>query len=220
MRTWTLLIILILAACGQKGDISKEETSKGLCDCFNSKTTGSIDNRLTSCLQEIIDERQNNLSVTTDNLDTIKKELNKFNLDLMILMTRTCDSYFSEINKIYDNGYPLDSSAVNNQEIDLLTKRIESATNQDSIKSLLHKKVYKLIQARQYTLALENLANIKTLDKDDYGANLASAYIFNQLDMYDKAIAEIEKAISLSDNLNLVLYSEIAKRKKELTLIQ
>ena len=84
----------------------------------------------------------------------------------------------------------------------------------DSVKSLLHKKVYKLIKARELDLALQSIDSIKSLDNTDYGANLASAYIFNQKGFHDKAVVEIDRAIELSGNQNFKLYAEIARQKK------
>ncbi len=153
-------------------------------------------------------------------MDSIENKVNKFSLDIYIELTRSCDKYFTEINTIYDNGYPLDSSANNKEEIILLTKQIVSETNQDSIKSMLHKKVYRLIQSRQFELALETIDVVKSLDKGDYGSNLARAYIFNQTEKHDNATDEIEEAIKLSGNQNLILYSEVTKRKKQMGIGQ
>jgi hypothetical protein len=214
---WTCaLSIFVFVACGKKSYDSKVLSSE-MCDCFNANIRGTVDERLTPCLQKIIDREQNEFNKSADNnVDSIKRRVSVFTLDILIELTRSCDKYFTEINMIYDNGYPLDSSATNKEGINVLTKRITSETNQDSIKSLLHKEVYKLIQARQYGLALDNISEIKSLDKDDYGSNLARAYIFNQTNKHDKAIVELEEAIKLSGKLELILYAEVTKRKEQI----
>lgn len=61
---------------------------------------------------------------------------------------------------------------------------------------------------------MEALDSIKSLDNTDYNSSLASAYIFNQKGLHDKAVIEIERAIALSGNESLKLYAEIARQKK------
>lgn len=216
MRNWTsILTILILGACGQKSELSVENASQEFCNCFNSQTAGTVDERLSPCLQEIADKKNKewNDSGLTDP-DSIKIKFSKFSLDAMLDMTRTCDNYFIAINDLYDMGYPVDTSELNRNVIRELSTRIKTEVNMDSVKSLLHQKVNKLIQAREFGLALQSIDSIKALDNTDYAANLASAYIFNQKGLHDKAVIEIERAVELSKNQNLGLYAEIARQKK------
>jgi tetratricopeptide (TPR) repeat protein len=216
MNNWTsILLILILGSCGQKSELSIENASQEFCNCFNSQTTGTVDERLSPCLQKIADEKNNewNDSGIIDP-DSIKVKISKFSLDIMLNMTRTCDNYFIAMNDLYDKGYSLDTTGLNRNVITELSSRVKTEANKDSVKSFLHKKVYRLIQAREFDLALQSIDSIKSLDNMDYGANLASAYIFNQKGLYDKAVIEIDRAIELSGNQNLKLYSEIAKMKK------
>jgi tetratricopeptide (TPR) repeat protein len=216
MKNWSsILIVLVLGACGQKPELSIEDTSQEFCDCFNSQGTGTVDERLSPCLQKIVDKKNKELNDSgIVNPDSVKLKISKFSLDAMLNMTRTCDNYFVAINDLYDKGYPLDTTALNKKAINELTNRIKTETNEDSVKLLLHRKVHKLIQARQFDLALADIDLIRTIDNRDYGANLASAYIFNQTGLHDKAIAEIDKAIEISGNEELKLYLEVAKRKR------
>jgi hypothetical protein len=217
MTNWTsILLIIILGACGQKSELSVENASQEFCNCFNSQTTGTVDERLSPCLQKIADKKTNewNDSGIIDP-DSIKVKMAKFSLDIMLDMAQTCDSYFMALNNLYDNMYPLDSSDINSDEISSLTIKIQNETNRDSLKSHLHKKVSKLIRARKFELAFQSIDSIKSLDNKDYGANLASAYIFNQMGLHDKAVVQIEEAIEISGNENLKLYEEIAKQKKQ-----
>ena len=216
MKNWTsILLILVLGACEQKSGLSVENASREFCNCFSSQTTGSIDERLSPCLQEIGDKKNNewNDSGLIDQ-DSIKAKFSRFSLDVMLDMTRTCDNYFMAITTIYDKGYSVDTTELNRNAIRVLSARIKTEVNMDSVKSLLHKKVYKLIQAREFDLALQSIDSIKSLDNTDYGANLASAYIFNQKGFHEKAVVEIDRAIELSGNQNLKLYAEIARQKK------
>lgn len=216
MKNWTsILLILVLGACGGKSEFSVESASREFCDCFSSQTTGTVDERLSPCLQKIADRKNNewNDSGITDP-DSIKVRMSKFSLDMMLDMTRTCDSYFVAINNLYDKGYSLDTTALNKSAINELSARIRTEANKDSVRSLLNKKVYRLIQARKFDLALQSIDSIKSLDNTDYGANLASAYIFNQKGLHDQAVTEIEKAIEVSGNESLKLYAEIARQKK------
>jgi len=216
MKNWTsILLILVLGACGRKSEFSVENASREFCDCFNSQTTGTVDERLSPCLQKIADRKNNewNDSGITD-VDSIKVRMSKFSLDMMLDMTRTCENYFAAINSLYDKGYSLDTTALNKSAINELSARIRTEANKDSVRSLLNKKVYRLIQAREFDLALQSIDSIKSLDNTDYGANLASAYIFNQTGLYDQAVTEIEKAIDVSGNESLTLYAEIARQKK------
>lgn len=146
--------------------------------------------------------------------DSIKIRYSKFSLDMMLDMTRTCDTYFIAINDLYDKMYSADSTESNRDAIRELSARIKTEGNVDSIRSLLHEKASRLIKARKLDMALQSIDSIKSLDKTDYGANLANAYIFNQMGLHEKAVAEIERAIGLSGNENLKLYVEIVKRKK------
>jgi hypothetical protein len=216
MRNWTsILLVLILGACGQKSELSVENASREFCNCFNSQITGTIDERLSPCLQQIADRKNNewNDSGLIDP-DSIKSNFSKFSLDVMIEMTRTCDNYFIAINDLYDKGYLEDTTELNRNAISKLSARIKTEINMDSVKSMLHKKVYRLIQAREFDLALQSIDSIKSLDSTDYAANLASAYILNQKGFHDKAVVEIERAIKLSENENLKLYAEVARQKK------
>jgi hypothetical protein len=216
MKNWpSIFLILVSGACGQKSGLSVENASREVCDCFNSQSTGTVDEKFSPCLQKIADKKNNewNDSGIIDP-DSIKVKISKFSLDMSLDMTRTCDNYFIAINDLYDKGYSLDTTASNRNAIKELSTRIRTGANKDSIKSLLHKKVYRLIQAREFDLALQSIDSIKSLDNTDYGANLASAYIFNQKGLHDNAVIEINKAIELSGNENFKLYAEVAKQKK------
>jgi len=210
--TW---ILVVLVACGQKSELSIENASKQFCDCFNSQKSGTIDDKLSPCLQKIADKKNDEWNKAgIINQDSIKNKISKFSLEVMLDMTRTCDNYFSAINDLYDNGYSLDTTKLNRNIIKDLSTRIKTEANPDSVKSLLHKKVHRLIQAREFDLAFQSIDSIKSLDNHDYGANLASAYIFNQKGLHDKAVNEINKAIEISGDENLKLYAEITKQKK------
>lgn len=211
-----ILLVLILTACGQqRSEIATESASRQFCDCFNSKTTGSVDDRLSPCIQEIADKKNNewNNSGLTDP-DSIKNLFADFSLTVMLDMMRTCDNYFISLNELYDEGYPIDTTDLNRNAIRELSIRIRTESNTDSIISLLHRNSYRLIRSRQFDLALEALDSIKSLDNTDYNSSLASAYIFNQKGLHDKAVIEIERAIALSGNESLKLYAEIARQKK------
>jgi hypothetical protein len=214
----SILLILILGACGQKSELSVENASRQVCDCFNAKTTGSFDDRLSPCMQETADKKNNEWqeSGITDQ-DSLKNRISKFSLEVMLNMTSTCDNYFAAMNDLYDKGYPTDTTELNRNAIRELSVRIKTEANMDSVKSLLHKKVYKLIQATEFDLALQSIDSIKSLDNTDYGANLASAYIFNQTGLHDQAVIEIQKAIEVSGNENLKLYAAVARQKKRIS---
>jgi hypothetical protein len=216
MRNWTsILLIVIFGACGQKSELSVENASREFCNCCDSQTTGTVDERLSPCLQKIADKKNKELNDSgITNPDSIKFKFSKFSLDMMLYMTGTCDNYFIAISDLYDTGYPLDTTEINRNAIKELSSRVKIEVNKDSVKSLLNKKVYRLIQAREFDLALQSIDSIKSLDNKDYGANLASAYIFNQTGLHDEAVVEIDKAIELSGNENLKLYAEIARQKK------
>jgi tetratricopeptide (TPR) repeat protein len=209
-----ILLMLILGACGQKSELSVENASRQVCDCFNAKTTGSFDDRLSPCMQETADKKNNEWQDAgiTDQ-DSLKNRISKFGLEVMLKMTSTCGNYFIAMNDLYDKGYPIDTTELNRNAIRELSIRIKTA-NVDSVKSLLHKKVYKLIQATEFDLALQSIDSIKSMDNTDYDANLASAYIFNQTGLHDQAVIEIQKAIEVSGNENLELYAEVARQKK------
>jgi tetratricopeptide (TPR) repeat protein len=212
MKNWILLLLLLAAACAQKRQSPTDAVATRLCNCFSSKTVGSVDDRLTPCFQRVISEKQKELQ-SAGNQEFFQGQLEAFGLDLMVALTRDCDSYFKEVNSLYDNSYPLDSSVYNRREIIRLTEKIESESNEDSVKSMLHKRVYKLMQSRQYTEALQDIQRIEFIDSSDYRAHLAKAFLFNQTGMYDDAIAEIQKAVDLSGNPNMILYAEIVKGK-------
>jgi hypothetical protein len=216
MKNWTwILVVLILGACGKKSELSVGGASKQFCNCFNSQPVGTVDDRLSPCLQEITDKKNDEWKNSgLIDQDSIKDKVSKFSLAIMLDMAQTCDSYFIALNNLYDNMYPLDTSDINRDEISSLTVKIQNETNRDSLKSLLHRKVSKLIRARKFELALQSIDSIKSLDNVDYGANLASAFIFNQIGSYDKALQEIDKAIEVSGNEGLKLYGEISKGKK------
>jgi tetratricopeptide (TPR) repeat protein len=217
MKTWIwILLAFTIAACGQKKILSKADAAGQFCACFNSQTTGGIDDRLSPCLQQVLDLKQSEfMDEGITNQDSIQQKVSSFSLDVMLEMIHSCDNYFSEVSDLYDKGYSVDTTTLNMAAIKDLTMRIQSETNRDTIKSLLHKKVFKLIQARQFDMALKNIDSIKSLDNTDYGANLANAYIFHQTGLYDKAIDEIDQAIEISGNENLKLYAEISRRRRD-----
>ena len=84
----SILLVLILGACGQKSELSVENGSRQVCDCFNTKTTGSFDDRLSPCMQEIADKKNNEWqdSGITDQ-DSLKNRISKFGLEVMLNMT-------------------------------------------------------------------------------------------------------------------------------------
>src|SRR5687767_8055178 len=87
----SIFIVLILTACGQqKSEISTESASRQFCGCFDSRTTGSVDDRLSPCMQEIADKKNNewNNSGLTDP-DSIKSLFADFSLTVMLDMMRT-----------------------------------------------------------------------------------------------------------------------------------
>jgi hypothetical protein len=123
-------------------------------------------------------------------------------------------NFFIAISDLYDREYFADTTESNRSAIRELSARLKTEVNRDSVKSLLHKKVSKLIQAREFDMALQSIDSIKSMDSTDYGTNLASAYIWNQQGLHDKAVIEIDRAFELSGDQYLKLYAEIAKRKK------
>ncbi|MFC5270329.1 hypothetical protein [Adhaeribacter terreus] len=218
-RNWIwILIILALGACEKKSELSIKDASNQFCNCFNSQPAGTVDDRLSPCLQEIADQKNDEWNKAgINNPDSINQKMSRFGLDVMLDMMRTCDNYFIAINDLYDKGYPADTTQLNWKIIKELSRRINTETNPDTVKSLLHKKAHRLIQAREFDQAFKSIDSIKTLDNRDYGANLASAYIFNQKGLYDKAVTEINKAIEISGDENLKLYAEIAKQKNRIS---
>ncbi len=213
MRNGIYVLMLALVACAPKKQSPTDAVATRLCNCFSSKTVGSVEDRLTPCFQRVMTEKQKELEAV-GNPEFSKGQLEKFGLDLMVGITKECDAYFKDVSSLYDNSYPFDSSALNKQEIQRLTIKIENETSRDSVKAFLHDKVYKLMQRRQYTDALKDIQRIESLDSADFRAHLAKAFLFNQTGMYDDAVAEIEKAIALSGNPNMILYAEIAKGKR------
>ncbi|HWA35876.1 MAG TPA: hypothetical protein VG737_17155 [Cyclobacteriaceae bacterium] len=213
MKNWIFFTFLFLVACSPKRQSPTDVAANRLCNCFSSKTVGSVDDRLTPCFQRVVTEKQKELESTAGQ-EFFKGQLEKFALDVMVELTRDCDAYFREVNAMYDNSYPMDSSAFNRREIERLSKKIDAEPNQDSVKGALHKRIYRLMQMREYTDALQDIQRIEAMDSTDYRAHLAKAFLFNQTGMYDDAVLEIEKATHLSGNPNMILYAEIAKRKK------
>jgi hypothetical protein len=216
MKNWTYVLLLVLTACGQKRQSPTDAAATRVCDCFRHKTVGTVEDKLTPCYQRALAEKQKELLGSTfSNTDSIQGKLAAFGLDLMIGLTRNCNAYFSEIDKLYDNSYPLDSSVENKEAIRQLTNKIEVEANKDSIKELLNARFHKLIQSRRYTLALNDIRRIEAIDSSDHRVHMAKAFLFAQTGMYDDAIAEVEKSIAFSGNPNMILYAEIIRRKRE-----
>lgn len=211
----SILVILVLAACGQRSELSVADASRQFCDCYNAKTTGSVDDKSSPCLDEISDEKINEWQDSgLNDQDSLENRITRFSLEVLLDMISTCDNYFVAINDLYDKGYPIDTTQLNRNAIRELSINIKTEANMDSVMLLLHKMVHKLIQAREFDLALQNLDSIKSMDNNDYGANLATAYIYNQTGLHDQAVIEIERAIEVSGNESLKLYAEIARQKK------
>ncbi len=217
MRNCFYALLLLLAACGPKRQSPTEAAATRLCNCYSSKTVGTVEDRLTPCFQRVITEKQKELESATSDQAFFHGQLEAYGLELMVGLTRSCDTYFDEVSALYDAGYPLDTSAFNRNEIERLSKKIEGESNRDSVKAALHKKVKRLLQLREYKQALDDIQRIELLDSADYQALLARAFVFSQAGMFEDAVKEIEKAVAISGNPNMILYAEIARGKSRRT---
>jgi tetratricopeptide (TPR) repeat protein len=218
MRTLTSFLLLVtLISCEKKGEYSVKSISKEFCNCFNTnQAEKNIDARLKPCVDKYINHKHNDILEHKDyGLEFLNKAISEFSLDLFIELIHSCDLYYYEMSALYNNTYLADTTDSNKKNIALLTARLQTATNKDSIKSLLHKRTARLIKSRNFNAALEDISKIKTLDINDEDALLASAYIFNQLGMEEKALTEIEKGIAISQNNGYYIFREITKRRIE-----
>jgi hypothetical protein len=53
----TSILLIFLGACAQKSEVSAENASREFCNCFNSQTTWTVDERLSPCLQNIANKK-------------------------------------------------------------------------------------------------------------------------------------------------------------------
>lgn len=214
------LLLMALIGCKQKSEYSANTIANEFCVCFNAgKNEANIDARLTPCVDKYINNKQDDiLEHKKYPPDALGKALTEFSLDLFTELVHSCDSYYYEMSSLYDRSYPEDTSHVNEKAIRLLTEKLKTETSSDSVKLLLHKRAANLIKARNFNEALDDISKIKTLDAKDEGAYLATAYIFNQTGVPNKALAEFEKLMVISKNSSYYIFSEITRRRMKETV--
>src|SRR3954469_15088986 len=98
MKNCIYALLVILAACGQKRLSPTDAAATRLCNCFTSKTVGSVEDRLTPCFQRIVSEKQKELALVSADREFFQSQLASFSLDLMVSLTRSCNGYFMEIS--------------------------------------------------------------------------------------------------------------------------
>ncbi len=145
--------------------------------------------------------------------ESVEEAIGEYTTEVMLEMVRNCEKFAQETSIMYDNFYPLDTSSENRVDIANLSKRIDKATEQDTLKSLLHLRLAKLISQRDLESALTDIELIQEIDSDDVGAYLAASQIYNLQGNHKQALVQIEKAIALTGRKEYELFAEIIKRK-------
>lgn len=145
--------------------------------------------------------------------ESVEEAIGEYTTELMLEMVRSCEKFAQETGKLYDNFYPPDTSFENRVAISNLSERIDKATEQDTLKSLLHLRLARFISLRDLKSALTDIELIQKIDSGDVGAYLATSQVYNLQGKHKQALVQIEKAIALTGRKEYELFAEIIKRK-------
>jgi hypothetical protein len=147
-------------------------------------------------------------------LDSINRRNYTFVTTLINEAVMSCDKLGAETEAMYDNWYPVDSSATNIKAIRLITSELNKIPTTDSTyKNTLHILISRNIKARRLELALQDCKRMKNLYPNEGGAYFASAFIYNLQNKYPLAIIEIKKEMIIENKPDLNLIIAIIKRK-------
>ena len=188
--------------------------AESACECFEKLEEGSIDDRLTPCLSQPINENVEQIHKIYHQDKSIEEALKNYIMDVSIIMIHSCDKYYAELDNMYTNMYPeIEYTSVQSQ-LQLLSDSIISPHLADTSKvSYLQEKISLLTKARKFDEALESIDQMSNEFSSESETYWVKAYIFRTLGNYDLAIDEIDKAIA-SGNEDSMIFKELIKRKK------
>jgi len=216
MKNTTLIIIsiLILVSCAvQKNELSSENLAKNACECFEKQKGGSIDDKLTPCLSNPINENQHEIHDIFHSDLSLEAAIKKHMMETSINMVHTCDKYYYELDMMFTSMYPETNFEQVKEEIDALTDSIASISEMDSIKlGLIHQKISLLTKSRKLDEALNEI-DFLSRNYSPAETYFIKMYIYRLQEKYDESLEEIEKAVKEGNN-DYVFYTELIKRKK------
>lgn len=209
-----LFSVLTLFSCtGQKDELSSDNLAKNACECFEKQKGGSIDDKLTPCLSNPINENQHKIHDIFYSDLSLEAAIKKHMMETSINMVHNCDQYYYELDLMFTNMYPETKFEQVKEDIDALTDSITGTSEMDSIKlGLIHQKISLLTKSRKLDQALNE---IEFLSRNYSPAEtyFIKMYIYLLQEKYDESLEQIYKAMK-EGNDDYIFYAELIKRKK------
>jgi tetratricopeptide (TPR) repeat protein len=211
---FTFLIASTLASsCIHSSTLKETEIAEKFCKCYIESSGEDIDTRLTPCLEKFIIANE---SYIDKKYVTLKHDsaVLEFARNVMLIMVENCDSFYHEVERMYINMYPLDTSQTTLKELTQLRASLAEQANPDSSFQILHRLIGINIKTEHFKEAIWSGQEIIKMGKADAGVMLAMAYTYVRLNDYDNALKYIDKAIFISKNKDYKLFKSIIKRSK------
>lgn len=206
----------VVAGCiAQTSNISMY--SNGVCNCLDSLSkTGGVHQNFPTCFSLTLER---NSSAFMQELlqtygDTSEKSLNKLNDDLLSRMSidliQSCTSYFEYTDSLQQRQY----KSLNKDSLVALLKHLDSynETQRDKEYYQYASKLY--FQSGDYDNALKNVEQVLLKDSFNTTAIFIKASIEEKKGNYSEAIALYNKVAALANNNAILIYSAMAKRRK------
>lgn len=213
-----ILITLIFAAglisCSNQNKLTPEAMAESACDCFEKLEVGSIDDRLSPCLSEPINENVEQIYNSYQPDKPVETALEDYMMEVSIIMIHNCDKFYVELDSMYTDMYPEIEYSSIQPKLQLLSDSINGTQLSDTSKiALLHEKISLLTKARKFDEALASIDQMSNEFLNESETYWVRAYIYRFMGKYDLAIGEIDKAIA-SGNEGSMIFRELIKRNK------
>lgn len=217
----SLLAFILFFGCKDKKESFIKELSTDVCNCFSKQPLGSVDDKLSGCLNSeevnfydrMLDLHKVSESDAIEYYDTLLAHYTK---DIFISMIYDCDEYYVTIDSMYSNMYPQIQYSSIEKEYNLLKDSLLNKPIPDSVGVLvLHQQIALLTKARKFDEALlqtEVLTNKYNKESETYWVK---AYIYYIKKEYDKALMELDKDIA-NGNIDAKFIKALTYRKKKL----
>lgn len=204
----------MFTSCANQNKFNIEAMADRACDCFNKVNKGTIDDKLSPCLSEPVNENIEEIHKKYSTNEPVDIALQNYMSQVLVIMIHTCDKYYLELDSMYTNMYPEIEYDSVKQQIEKLSDSIDNPSLSDSSKIyILHKKISLQTKSRQFNEAFISVDQMTNQFLNESETYWIRTYLYKSTGKYDLAIKEIDKAIN-SGNESSILIKELIKRKK------